>query len=68
MKLAYCDKIADVIRKSLLKHDPDGIIGLVYGVQMDLHPTEGYFVSTKKTMKLSDMNGKMYKVTVEECE
>lgn len=64
--LAYCDKIADVIRKSLLKYDPDNIIGLVGGVQMDLHPTEGYFQSTKKTIEVTDMNGKFYRVTVEE--
>lgn len=64
--LAYCDKIADQIRKSLLKYDPDNIIGLVDAVRMDLHPTEGYFVSTKKTIKVSDMNGKFYLVTVEE--
>ena len=64
--LAYCDKIADVVRKSLLKYDPDGIIGLVGRVQMDLHPTEGWFQSTKKTIEVCDMNGKRYKVTVEE--
>lgn len=64
--LAYCDKIADTIRKSLLKYDPDNIIGLVDRVKMDLHPTEGYFVSTKKTIDVTDMNGKFYRVTVEE--
>ena len=64
--LAYCDKIADTIRKSLLKYDPDDIIGLVYPIKMDLHPTEGYFVSTKKTIDVTDMNGKLYRVTVEE--
>lgn len=64
--LAYCDKIADTIRKALVKYDPDNIIGLVGRVRMDLHPTEGYFQSTKKTIELTDMNGKMYRVTVEE--
>ena len=66
--LAYCDKIADVVRKALMKYDPDNIIGLVGPVQMDLHPTEGWFVSTKKTVDLCDMNGKKYRVTVEEIE
>jgi len=33
---------------------------------LDLHPTEGYFQSTKKTMIVHDMNGKAYSVTVEE--
>lgn len=64
--LAYCDKIADTIRKALVEYDPDNIIGLVGRVRMDLHPTEGYFQSTKKTIELTDMNGKMYRVTVEE--
>ena len=66
--LAYCDKIADVVRKALMKYDPDNIIGLVGPVKMDLHPTEGWFVSTKKTVDLCDMNGKKYRVTVEEIE
>ena len=64
--LAYCDKIADTIRKSFLQYDPDHIIGLVKGVEWDLHPEGGYMVSTKKTIEVSDMNGKWYKVTVEE--
>ena len=64
--LAYCDKIADTIRKSLLKHDPDGIIGLVDGIKWDLHPQDGYMISTKKTITVMDMNGKKYLVTVEE--
>ena len=66
MKLAYCDKIADSIRKALIKPDPDNIIGPVGPVKMDLHPTAGYFVSTKKTMMIWDMNGKAYSVTIEE--
>lgn len=64
--LAYCDKIADVIRKALLQYDEDNIIGLVGRTKMDLHPTEGWFQSTKKTIDMTDMNGKMYRVTVEE--
>jgi len=66
MKLAYCDKIADSIRTALIKSDPDGIIGPVGPIKMDLHPTGGYFVSPKKTMMVWDMNGKAYSVTVEE--
>ena len=66
MKLAYCDKIADAIRKALIKSDPDGIIGPVGPIKMDLHPVGGYFVSPKKTMMVWDMNGKAYSVTVEE--
>jgi len=66
MNLAYCDKIADVVRKALLKYDPDNIIGLIDPIKWDLHPTKGYFVSTKKTIDLCDMNGKKYRITVEE--
>jgi hypothetical protein len=66
MKLAYCDKIADSIRTALIKSDPDGIIGPVGPIKMDLHPTGGYFVSAKKTMMVWDMNGKAYSVTIEE--
>ena len=66
LKLAYCDKIADSIRKALLKYDPDGIIGPVGPIKMDLHPTKGYFLSTKKTISVTDCNGKAYMVTIEE--
>ena len=64
--LAYCDKIADTVRESLLKHDPQGIIGLIGPIEMDLHPTQGYFQSTKKTIEMTDMNSKKYKITIEE--
>jgi len=69
--LAYCDKIAHIIRNSLVKShstglDPEMHIGLVGPIEMDLHPEHGYFVSTKKVLTLSDCNGKMYKVTIEE--
>ena len=67
MNLVYCDKIADVVRTSLLTYnDPDNIIGLVYPVEMDLHPSKGYFQSTKKTIEVTDMNQKKYKITIEE--
>ena len=66
--LAYCDKIADIVRKALLKYDADEIVGLVGPIKMDLHPTEGYFVSTKKTMNVFDMSGKEYMVTIEEVQ
>ena len=65
-RLAYCDKIADTIRKSLLGYDPDGIIGPVEGIKSDLHPEGGWFVSPKKTIDLFDMNEKKYRITIEE--
>ena len=65
MNLAYCDKIADVVRKALLKHDPDGIIGLIDPIKWDLDKN-GAFNSTKKTIDLCDMNAKKYRITIEE--
>ena len=67
-RLAYCDKIADTIRKSLLKYDTDGILnGPVGPIKSDLHPTEGWFQSPKKAITLHDSNGKAYVITVEEA-
>ncbi len=64
--MVYCDKIADTVRKALLKYDSDGIIGPVEGIKSDLHPKGGWFVSPKKTIELYDMNGKKYVITIEE--
>ena len=59
---AYCDLIADRIKndcQSMMDWETSPI-------EMDLHPTGGYMLSTKKTLTITDHNGKMYKVTVEE--
>lgn len=62
--LAYCDYIAKMIYDNAI---PDkSIVNFVGFPKMDLHPTEGYFVSTKKTIRMVDNNGKSYKVTIEE--
>jgi hypothetical protein len=67
-KLAYCDKIADTIRKSLLKHDEDGILnGPVGPIKSDLDPVGGWFVSPKKVITMYDRNGKAYVITIEEA-
>ena len=58
-KLAYSDYIADRINKLI---DQDRIVGNV-----DLHPTEGWLVSTKKAMTVYDVNGKAYIVSVQEA-
>lgn len=66
--LAYCDYIADRIRQRI-KGDillGDDYMSTVGSVQWDLHPEEGYFVSTKKTLMVTDKNGKEYRITVEE--
>ena len=63
---AYCDKIAASIKEALNASDPDGIIMGCGKVRFDLHPEDGYLVSTKKTMTVVDKNGKLYEVTVKE--
>jgi len=62
--LAYCDYIADSIANAMSEEDQ--LIDYVGPIQMDLHPTDGYMLSTKKSMSIVDSNGKQYKVTVEE--
>jgi hypothetical protein len=68
--LAYCDYIADRIFRALSLDVRENKIytkiATVGSVKMDLHPVEGYFMSTKKTLEVIDNNGKKYKVTVEE--
>jgi len=68
--LAYCDYIADVIRKGLVGDTATAgsYIRDVGPVKMDLHPTEGYFLSTKKVLTVTDSSGRIYKVTVEEMD
>lgn len=66
--LAYCDYIAHRIHHALLDShaDTEKLIDRVGSVQLDLHPELGYFLTTKKTIELTDRNGKRYRVTVEE--
>ena len=67
--LAYCDYIADQIRTTLdtnSNYDTMTKVGKVGPIKFDLHPEAGYLVSTKKTINVSDINGKQYRVTVEE--
>lgn len=63
--LAYCDNIAHEIRTALRRTD-DSIIADVGVVRLDLHPTEGYLLSTRKSISVRDSNGKEYLITVEE--
>lgn len=67
--LAYCDYIADQIHTTLdtnSKYDTMTKVGKVGPIKFDLHPEAGYLVSTKKTITVSDINGRQYRVTVEE--
>ena len=68
--LAYCDFIADRVRKGLINSMNDSLEPVrlkdVGRVNFDLGPN-GEFASTKKTLTVVDMNGKSYIVTVEEA-
>jgi hypothetical protein len=67
--IAYCDFIADRIRKGLLNTMNDSLepvrLKEIGSVGFDLG-SKGEFMSTKKTMYLWDAYGKEYRVTVEE--
>jgi len=66
--MVYCDYIADRVSRYLRRdmEDNDTLVMAVGKPQTDLHPTEGWFQSTKKTIEVQDTNGKIYLVTVEE--
>ncbi|CAB5219954.1 hypothetical protein UFOVP239_16 [uncultured Caudovirales phage] len=64
--LAYCDYIASLIRKNLKSCDREQIVFSVSREQSDIHPEDGYMVTTKKTIMVEDCFGKKYKITVEE--
>lgn len=62
--LAYCDFLSEHIFNYINNDDMDFKADFP---EMDLHPTDGYFLSTKKTIKvLDETTGKQYKITVEE--
>ena len=70
--LAYCDFIADRVRKALVNdqwtmQDGENLIDNISNVQMDLHPTEGYLQSTAKSITVHDVNGKAYIVSIQEA-
>ena len=69
LKLAYCDYIAARIHTLIDREltDNQTMIESVTQPKMDLHPTEGWFMSTKKVLTVHDVNGKAYVVTVEEA-
>jgi|TARA_B110000503_G_scaffold8007_1_gene10924 hypothetical protein len=69
LKLAYCDYIANRIHTLLEREigDNETLLERVGPTKMDLHPTEGWFMSTKKVMTVHDTNGKAYVVTIEEA-
>ena len=72
LKMAYCDFIADRVRKALVNdqwtmQDGENLIDDIGNVQMDLHPTKGYLQSTAKSITVHDVNGKAYIVSIQEA-
>ena len=71
-KLAYCDKIADVINKALKREIDaparvnDNLLREAGPIKSDLDPVGGWFVSPKKIIQVWDCNGKAYAITIEE--
>jgi len=65
--LAYCDYIATIIQNNLKYEDQKdrSMLTSVGKIQYDLNEY-GSLASTKKTMVVEDINGKQYKITVEE--
>jgi hypothetical protein len=65
--LSYCDYIAATCAEALdLDLLEEGLISSVSGPQLDLHPTEGYMLSTAKKLTVEDCYGKRYRILVEE--
>jgi hypothetical protein len=65
MKQAYCDYIAFLIRENLLNLDKRNLIDEVGRVQFDLGSNDE-FNSTLKTIDVLDMQGKQYRITIQE--
>lgn len=65
--LAFCDYIAFRTRKTLdeITQAGDTYLKEVSKVSFDLSET-GSFLSTKKTMIVTDHSGKQYRLTIEE--
>lgn len=69
MNLAYCDYIVEQCRSGILNEKTGmDLVKHCTFPKFDLHPTEGYFISTRKTLTVTDVNGKKYKVIVEEID
>lgn len=65
MKIAYCDYIAHIIRENIMHNDKQKMLDEVGRIQYHLDD-DGAFVSTMKTIDVMDMQGKAYRITVQE--
>lgn len=64
-KLSYCDYIANIIQRSLMQFDQENLLDKIGRIRLDLD-SEGVFQTTVKTIDIVDMQGKAYRVTVQE--
>ncbi len=64
-KLSYCDYIANIVQKSLMQFDQENLLDKVGRIKLDLD-FDGVFNSTVKTIDIVDMQGKAYRVTIQE--
>jgi hypothetical protein len=61
--MVYCDHIAALARRALT-HSYDGLLSNISPVQHD--EEDGRLVSHRKTIEITDVNGRKYRLTVEE--
>jgi hypothetical protein len=65
IKQCYCDYIAFTIRENLINVDKRGLLDEVGRVQYDLG-INGDKESTMNTIDVLDMQGKQYRITIQE--
>lgn len=63
--LAYCDYIAYLIRENLINLDTNKLLDEVGRIQFDMG-MDDKFTSTTKTIDVLDMQGKQYRITIQE--
>jgi hypothetical protein len=67
MKLSYCDYIAHLTASHLLEQDVDNLLLTVGPVKFDLND-DGSYRSSKKEVRVMDMQQQIYKITIEELK
>jgi len=68
--LVYCDYIADRVKTALnIDSEIEGsLLQEVGNIEWDLHPKDGYLLSTDKWLYATDINGNKYRISVEKIE
>ena len=65
--IAYCDYIAHLISTYIKPHDTQGLLTDVSRPTWNLD-VDGALSGTDKTITVTDVNGRRYKITVEEVD